>query len=190
MIRFGLGVMGAFILVLTLSSVARADFIVTGTFSSSQEVPPNPSPATGTFSGILNDPMTVLTFTINYSGLIGGIVTGAHFHSPAPPGVNAPVVRGYCSPGPFCADFTSPSGTFTGTWTSLDAMPLTPALAAALLAGNVYFNIHTQVFPGGEIRAQLAARQVPEPASLSLLLLGTTGLMLMRSRKRLMKSAQ
>jgi hypothetical protein len=35
------------------------------------------------------------------------------------------------------------------------ATQLTGAQAADLLAGKVYFNIHTQAHPGGEVRGQL-----------------------------------
>jgi hypothetical protein len=49
---------------------------------------------------------------------------------------------------------------------------------ADLLAGLWYVNIHSSVFPGGEIRGQV----VPEPTTICLLGLG--GLLLSRSRKR------
>ena len=46
-----------------------------------------------------------------------------------------------------------------------------PQAAAALVAGieneETYFNIHTSMFPGGEIRGFLVP--APEPASLALL---------------------
>ena len=43
-------------------------------------------------------------------------------------------------------------------------------LVAGLDAGMAYLNIHTNLFPGGEIRALLSP--VPEPASYALLLAG------------------
>ena len=42
---------------------------------------------------------------------------------------------------------------------------LTPADIADLLAGNLYVNIHTPVFPAGEIRGQLLAGEGPTPAA-------------------------
>jgi hypothetical protein len=52
--------------------------------------------------------------------------------------------------------------------------------AAALLAGNAYLVVLTQNFPNGEIRGNITP--IPEPASLSLLVLG--GLALIRLRRR------
>jgi len=45
--------------------------------------------------------------------------------------------------------------TLYGLWTSTDPEPLTPELIAELLAGNIYFNIHSDANPGGEIRGQV-----------------------------------
>jgi hypothetical protein len=171
----------AFCLLVAASPRGNADTIFVGTLNGAQEVPPNfITPATGTFTGDLtvNGSMAVLTFTINYSDLIGGLVVGANFHN-APPGVNGPDVRDY-DPGLF----SSPDGTFSGSWTSSDAQPLTLALVAQLLAGNIYFEIETQEFPAGEIRGQLTA--VPEPGTMCFALPGAIGMALV-SRLRRMK---
>jgi len=164
--------------VLALSSPSRADLIVMGALDGSQEVPPNLiTPATGSFLGDLelSGSTATLDFTLSYTGLIGGAVVAANFYE-APPGVAGPDVRDYDP-----ALFTSPDGTFAGTWSSSDAQPLTPALVSELLAGNIYFEIGTQQFPGspGEIRGQLSV--VPEPKTLWLLL-GAPGLALVYRR--------
>ncbi len=50
--------------------------------------------------------------------------------------------------------------------------PAASIIEPELLAGNTYINVHTQTFPGGEIRGNLAV--VPEPAAIAILGLVTT----------------
>ncbi len=63
----------------------------------------------------------------------------------------------------------------------------TPSTSAAqvadLLAGLWYLNLHTNAFPGGEIRGQVLARSVPEPSTLGLLGAGLFGLGFLRRRQ-------
>lgn len=126
--------------------------LVTGTgfvamLDSSQEKPTNPSTATGTGSFSLNAARTELKYNITYIGLTGPLTAG-HFHA-GRPGIIGGVVRTIASAG------DSASSTVSGTWTSTDAQPLTPALVESLLTGRVYVNYHTSFRPGGEIRGVL-----------------------------------
>lgn len=113
------------------------------TYSGANEVPPNASTATGTIIGTYNDVNNTIYYTITFSGLTNN-ASGAHFHAPAAPGVNASVIHGYTG---FPA---ATSGTYTGSHVFTDQQE------TYLKDGLVYSNIHdTPLFAGGEIRAQI-----------------------------------
>jgi hypothetical protein len=81
----------------------------------------------------------VLSWSVAYGGLTGDC-TLAHFHGPAPAGVNnVPTVNMTCSASPL-----------TGSSAPLDATQ-----EAQLLSGQFYINIHTGFYPNGEIRGQV-----------------------------------
>ncbi|HEY1311132.1 MAG TPA: CHRD domain-containing protein [Pseudolabrys sp.] len=102
------------------------------------EVPPNDSKATGTVTATYDTDSKKLTWKGSYKDL-SGAATAAHFHGPAAPGKNAGVLVPI-------APATSP---LEGSAT------LTDDQAKALLAGDVYVNVHTAANKGGEIRGQL-----------------------------------
>ncbi len=107
--------------------------------SGASEVPPTMGSGAGSVETSYNAETHMLRWTVTYSGL-SGPATGGHFHGPAMPGENAPVVI------PFSGSLASPiSG----------GVILTPAQASDLLAGKWYVNLHTQANPGGEIRGQV-----------------------------------
>jgi Cu/Zn superoxide dismutase len=115
----------------------------TARLDGAQEVPPVATPATGTGSCVLTEQGVVFDATVE--GLTSPI-TVAHFHN-APPGVGGPPVRTITS------DFNGL--TATGIWRPTDPEPLTPALVGSYLGGDLYFNIHTTMHGGGEVRGQL-----------------------------------
>jgi hypothetical protein len=103
----------------------------------------------------------VATYSLSYTGLLSPIVNppGAHIHN-APFGTNGGVVHGLDN---IAAAVGTTSGVFNGDWRFDDATnPLTDALVSELFAGRLYFNIHTDLNRGGEIRGQI----IPEPSSI------------------------
>ena len=125
-----------------------------------QETPPNASPGTGFAELSFDTDTSILTIT---SGSFSGLTApsnNAHIHI-APPGVPGPVVFGITHP-------FATGGPISGSG-MLNAAQIT-----ALLAGELYINIHTANFPGGEIRGAIIL--VPAPGALALLALaGLTG---------------
>lgn len=163
----------ALVCLTAICTTARAESITfTATLTGSQETPPNVSTAMGQGIFVLNAAMNSLTFDVTYSGLSANAVA-SHFHT-GPPGVAGPVVHGVSIP-------PGPMGELIGVWDNTGTQPLTPVLVAQLLAGNIYFNIHTTNFPGGEIRGQLI-QAVPEPNMIALLAIGILGFLIVHRR--------
>ena len=118
---------------------------LSGTLSSSSEVPAVSSSGTGTVTGTYTPSTKVLNYTLTYAGLTGA-PTGAHLHyGDAKHTTAAPTV-------PFTNLPTTASGTFSGTVT------LTAMQADSLTAGRIYANIHTAANSGGEVRANLSVK--------------------------------
>ena len=147
-------------LLAAFAPVAQADLLFDATLLGSNEVPPNASPAFGFITVDLHADMITLDVMETFSGLVAA-ASAAHIHCCAPAGTNAPVAL------PFLAAEGFPSGSTSGTFNhtfnlTTDLSGITAAaFVAGLETGNTYANIHDSVFPGGEIRGQLAA--VPEP---------------------------
>lgn len=156
------------------------------------EAPPNASPGTGYATLVYDDVAHTMQMHVDFAGLIG-TTTAAHTHGPtAVPGVST---AGVMTTTPFFAGF--PIGVSSGMYDILMDMTLSSsynpsfitanggttasaeiALANAIAQGRAYLNIHSNAFPGGEIRGfwQL----VPEPSALSLL--AVAGLLIRRRR--------
>jgi hypothetical protein len=106
------------------------------------EVPPNDSPGSGTGEFVRSSPNT-LDYTYTYQDLTSGVV-GAHIHV-GPAGENGPIVI------PLEIIPGSTEGSVS------DTAEADPALLDAICATPeaYYVNVHTENFPGGEIRDQL-----------------------------------
>jgi Cu/Zn superoxide dismutase len=110
-----------------------------GRLSGSSEVPGNDSRATGVIGVLLNEDMTSARVNLTVDGLRGNFV-GAHFHLGAA-GENGPVVVNL-TPAYY-------KGRLQMT------VDVDSDLLEAMLRGEVYVNVHTDSFPGGEVRAQV-----------------------------------
>jgi hypothetical protein len=124
------------------------------------EVPSLNTPGHGDLELTVTD--TTIAFTLNYSDLTGP-PTMAHIHI-AQPGVNGGVSVWFCGGGGKPACPPSNSGTVTGTIAAADvqAIPAQGFAAGdiapvinALRNGFTYANVHTALWPAGEIRGQI-----------------------------------
>ena len=121
-------------------------YTLSGNASGSQEIPTNAATGTATLTGSYNKSTNSLSYTINWTGL-SNIVTAAHFHGPASTTETAsPLVD-------ITIGTNGVSGNTSGTVTVSDAVE------SALLDGKIYYNIHTALYPNGEIRSQVVATQ-------------------------------
>lgn len=115
------------------------------TMTAAQEVPPTTTTATGTFDVSFNKTSNVLNYTVNWSNLTG-LPNGSHIHGTAARGVDAGVKHDFTAPLP-----KTLSGTYSGS-VVVDGISIKED---SLLMGFYYFNIHTPLNPGGEIRGQI-----------------------------------
>jgi CHRD domain len=127
---------------ITCTSVVRS-----ATLTGAAENPPVTTSATGRGAIVVNPTTREITGGLTFSGLTPN-AGGHHIHqAPAGnPNANGPVIV----PLVLAADgrtATVPAGTV-----------LTAAQYAALVAGELYMNVHTAANPGGEIRGQLTLR--------------------------------
>jgi hypothetical protein len=134
------------------------------TLSGPNEEPPNASPGTG--KAVLTISGNFMTLQTTFSGLLG-TTTVSHIHAPTPVAGagTAPVATQTPSFVGFPVGVTA--GSYTQTFDMTMASSYRPgyitanggtpagafaALKTALNEGKAYLNIHTALFPGGEIR--------------------------------------
>ena len=133
------GVIAALTVGMMFTAVAaQAEMIkFTTEMTSAAVVPPTDSTATGTAEVTLDTEAKTVTWTFTANDLSGDM-TAAHIHGPAGPTESAPPV------------IDTSAETMTGT------APITDAQVTELMAGMYYLNVHTEKYPDGEIRGQLA----------------------------------
>jgi hypothetical protein len=108
-----------------------------------QENPAVPTPAAGWAVFTIDTTTNQLSYYIAFGGLLGA-ETAAHIHGSALHGANAGVL------------FALPAGSpKVGVWNYPEP------LEATILEGRTYVNVHSAVFPGGEIRGQIVPLVLP-----------------------------
>lgn len=130
--------LAAAVVIATVGAASAAIINFTATLQGTQEVPPNASPATGSGNLTMDTVANTLSYTITFSGLLAPQTAG-HIHGFAAPGVATGVLHGFAMLG-------SP---VVGVWN------FTEAQEASIISGLTYANIHSQMFPAGEIRGQI-----------------------------------
>jgi CHRD domain len=142
--------LGLLLLLVSAVPVRAETFTFTAVLTSGQEPPPNTndSPSFGVAFVTFNADTGELCFSISYEeSTLTSAETNAHFHAPAPPGVNAAVIVQLPTPG------SPKNGCVTPD--------LTEDQRRDLFQGLWYINIHTARNPGGEIRGQVIPHAAP-----------------------------
>ncbi len=121
------------------------------------------SPGTGSATVIVDDVANTLFVSLTYQGLLYPTID-AHIHCCADPSMSAPVII------PFVPPFVlgDVQGSFEQTFAISDEQEM------QVLSGLSYINIHTTVFPAGEIRGNILP--APEPSTFAVLAVGLAAL--------------
>jgi hypothetical protein len=182
--RRPLGMLALLACLVVPATSSAAIITFTTIMSGDQENPPNASPATGEAVVIYDSEARTLRVMAEFRDLVAP-TTAAHIHCCTDPPGNIGVATRVPSflLFPIGVTFGSHDETLDltdaatynvafvtnfggGTIAGAEA-----ALIAGLMEGRAYYNIHTSTFPAGEIRG-FFAQQVPEPATLTLLVGG------------------
>jgi len=154
---FGLGAMAAFP---TAADVLNADL------SGFNEVPTLSSPASADFHARINKDETEIQYELTYSGFVAPVLQ-AHLHLGKRAVIGGIMVFLCTNLGngpagtPACP---TPAGTVTGTLNAAGVVgPTAQGIAPgefaevvrAIRNGAAYANVHSQAFPGGEVRDQV-----------------------------------
>ncbi|HSS48922.1 MAG TPA: CHRD domain-containing protein [Thermoanaerobaculia bacterium] len=151
---------------LTLSALLAQNVrgVATAHLRSYEEVPALSTPGSGDFVATINAAGTEMNYQLRYSNLQGK-VTQSHLHF-GQKAVNGGIMIFLCSNlgnGPAGTQACPQEGTISGVIQAANVTGNTQGIAPGELfeiiqgirGGVVYANVHSDLFPGGEIRGQL-----------------------------------
>jgi CHRD domain-containing protein len=158
--------------VYAIAGQSRKQTVKADALSGYHENPTLSTSATGSFTADIDDDSQTITYELTYSGLSApAAVAHIHFGSRY---TNGNVSVFFCGGGgkPSCPAGTTAPAVVTGTIVPADVIG--PAgqgiaagefdeLVAAIRAGMTYANVHTSIFPGGEIRGQINDQNQRQP---------------------------
>jgi len=160
------------------------------TMSGPAEATPNPSPGYGIATITIDDVALTMSMSVPFFDLLG-TTTAAHIHCCTVDPLTG--VAGVATTTPSFPGFPSgvTSGLYAQTFSLTDAATFNAAFIAAnggtvdsartslltgLASNESYLNIHSSIYPGGEIRGFLVAAPIPEPATYAMLAVGLLAL--------------
>ena len=111
--------------------------LLQGVLDGSQMSPPTNTFASGTAVAFLHQPQNRLCYLIETAGIANATIAHIHFGAAGVNGVMA-----------------STAASANGVWCGVTD-PLSDAEVALVLSDQIYADVHTAAFPGGEIRGQL-----------------------------------
>ena len=172
--------------------LAQAQSTIRAVASGPAESPPNGSPGSSVATFVIDG--TTMTAEVPFQDLLAG-TTMAHIH--------CCTTSAFAGVAPIAIPFTDfplgvTSGTYSQSFDLTDAAVFAPdflaayggtpasasaALIDAIVANEAYLNIHTSLYPAGEIRGFMVAA-IPEPATWGMLGMGLAGLGMMARRRR------
>jgi hypothetical protein len=198
--RHALPLLVAASFVLPASSASAAILEFGGSLSGGVETTPNDSPGSGIVHVTVDDVLMTMRVEVTFEDLVG-FTTASHIHCCAAANNTAGVVTQVPSFELFPLGVQS--GTYDHTFDMSLASSWNPAFVTAqgsidaafdtliggMMTNTAYLNVHTNLFPAGEIRGQLSP--VPEPATWAMLILGfgLIGLAFRRVRKAIPAAA-
>jgi hypothetical protein len=171
--------------------------VFSATLSGLNESPVNASPGSGSATITVDDIARTMRIQADFQNLLGN-TTASHIHCCT--AVADTGNAGVATATPTFPGF--PLGVTAGSYDSIFDMTLASSYNAAFLnslinggstsvafatllsglnAGTSYFNVHTNLYPAGEVRGFIHA--VPEPGTWALMCLGVMGLALTRTRR-------